>query len=185
MSYEFVPHQISEQYLLDLGVDFENVVNDGGGILRQQLTVLSSAPFFKSIIKKNAYLTIARLDKSKNLKNIDVNKNVKNTLIGTVSGALMDYLDQEAPQKIKRETMIKWLPSSAHEADPFHALQYGKTMTLEAAISKGLGVRYNCQCGMQIVSEPKGENLQTLKNLIEDKNIKSTKQLTKQLELKK
>ena len=179
MAYEFYPHQISEQYLLDLGVDFENVVNDSGGILRQQLTILSSAPFFKAIIKKNAYLTIARLNKSKNLKNIDVNKNVKNTLVGTVSGALMDYIDQDATQEVKKGTIIKWLPSSANEADPFHALQYGKTMTIEAAISKGLGVRYNCQCGMRIVSEPTEKSINTVQKLIESK----TK--PKQLEHKK
>lgn len=181
MAYEFFPSQISEQYLLDLGVDFEDMANESGGLLRGQLTALSSAPFFKSIIKHNAYKTIKRLDMSANIKNIDVNKNLKNTLIGTVSGALMEYIEQEATPEVKKGTIIKWLPSSAEEADPFHALNYGKTMTIETAIKKGLGVRYNCQCGMKIISEPTTKGTSTVQKLIEDK----TRIKPKQLELKK
>ena len=155
---EFYPHEIAEEYLIHLGVNFDAIYNGDGGIKRAQLTALSSAPFFKKDIKANAYKTINRLSASANKKSLDFNKNLYNTLTGTVTAGIMESLEK-IDDKTKTETMIKWLPSSANEQDPFHALQYGKVMTLDAAIKKGLGVRYNCQCGFEIVDKKSSEKI--------------------------
>ena len=104
-------------------------------------------------LKPNAYETIARLSKSKN-PDIKWNNNIKNTLVGTLSSALMEQF-KTLPPADRKKIKIKWLPSTAREEDAVHALYYGKTMSLEKAIKLGLGTRYGCQCRYQVVSGQK------------------------------
>lgn len=64
----------------------------------------------------------------------------------------------------RRQTKLIWLPSSSENADPFHALNYGKEMTLKSALKKGLGHSYGCKCGIQF-NKLHDENVILLKQL--------------------
>jgi len=164
---DFYPNEVALEYLAVMGIDFEAIYNGQDGMQRAQLTALSALPFFKKDVKKNAYKTIHRLDASANKKSIDFAKNLQNTLSGTISTELMQSIETETTPKKRKDTMIVWLPSSADEQDPFHALNYGKTMTLQAALDKGLGTRYGCKCGMRISEKDiEDENLNNLVNNI-------------------
>lgn len=165
MAFTFDPWEAAEQLLLDLGVEFDQVYNEEDGITREQLSILgalsSRVGTFEDqntgkevTIIDSAYKTIHRLHASANKANIDFAANVKNTLVGTVESAMMDTIDQKTTSKQKQQTIIKWIPSTAKEPDPFHALNYGKTMTLQDALNKGLGIRYGCKCSMQILQSP-------------------------------
>lgn len=144
------PFEFALAMLESLGIDFSEIYNERDGIRRSQLRVINRLNAV-SDARVNAYSTIHRLYASPNRDNLDFGKNLKNTLTGTVKTALMDTLD-DLPLKEKRKITIRWLPSSADESDPQHALNYGKTMTLDVAIRKGLGVRYGCKCSFQVIS---------------------------------
>lgn len=88
---------------------------------------------------------------SKNKKTIKFGDNIKNTMVGTVQGALMDRLI-DLPKSEQRKIKIKWIPSAAKEQDSLHALNYGKVMTLDVALRKELGIRYGCKCGMRVLN---------------------------------
>lgn len=47
--------------------------------------------------------------------------------------------------------IIRWLPSCAEDASPFHGLNYGKTMTITQASAKGLG-KGRCQCSFEVMN---------------------------------
>lgn len=155
---KFYPAELASRYLALIGVNYESIYNDDNGMTRAQLSILSGARFFKDI-KGNAYKTIHRLHASANRKNIDFGANLKNTLEGTVSAGIMEKLDDTLTAAEQKKIIIKWLPSSADEQDPFHALNYGKTMTLYDARKKGLGTRYGCQCGFEVVSRTDAKQL--------------------------
>lgn len=143
------PHELAAQYLAFIGVNYAKIYNDENGMTRAQLNILSGAKFFKDI-KGNAYKTIHRLHASANRKNIDFGANLKNTLEGTVSAGIMEAIDNNIPESEQKKIIGTWLPSSADEQDPFHALNYGKTMSLYDARKKGLGTRWGCQCGFEV-----------------------------------
>lgn len=161
------PHNEAEKALEASPVNPDDVYNDRDGITRAQLTAINALPYASDTIKKNTYLTIHRLHASANKANVDFAANVKNTMVGSISSAFMQAVDENLSENQKKTTMIKWLPSSANEPDPFHALNYGKTMSLDQAIKKGLGQRYGCQCGMEILNGSKKtqENLDNLINV--------------------
>lgn len=144
------PFEFALNILNVLGIDFTKIYNGRDGMRREQLKVINRLNAV-SDVKVNAYKTIHRLYASPNRDNLDFGKNLKNTLAGTLKTALMDSLD-DLPLAEKRKVTIRWVPSSAAESDPLHALNYGKTMTLDVAIKKGLGVRYGCQCAFEVVS---------------------------------
>lgn len=144
------PSEIALRFLEILGVDFGQVFNERGGIKRQQLKILNKVNAY-SPVKTNAYKTIHRLEQSPNQQMIDYQKNLKNTLVGTIKTSIMLSLD-DMPKKSKQDVIIRWIPSEAQEQDPIHALNYGKTMTLELALQKGLGTRYGCQCAFEVIS---------------------------------
>lgn len=144
------PYEFALDLLLWLGVDFEKIYNGRGGMKRAQLQVIGKLNAV-SDAKVNAYKTIHRLYASPNKDKLDFGKNLKNTLTGTLKTALMDTFD-DMPIKDKRKITIRWLPSSAHEHRAIHALNYGKTMTMDVAIKKGLGVDYGCQCAFEVIS---------------------------------
>lgn len=144
------PYEFALAMLEFLGVDFDKVYNNRDGIRRNQLKILGKLNAV-SDVKVNAYKTIHRLYASPNRDNLDFGKNLKNTLTGTIKTALMDSLE-DLPKADQRRVTIKWLPSSADESDPAHALNYGKTMTLDVAIRKVLGVRYGCKCAFKVIS---------------------------------
>lgn len=144
------PYEFALDLLQLLGIDFDRIYNQSGGVQRAQLLLLNRLNAV-SDAKVNAYKTIKRLDASPNKKVLDYGKNLKNTLTGTLKTAMMDSLD-DLPLAEKRKVTIRWLPSSADEHDPLHALNYGKTMTLDVAIKKGLGVRYGCKCAFEVIS---------------------------------
>ena len=154
---EIFPHLLALQFLIKNGIKFNQVYNDKGGIKRNQLTALALLPKFSQSVRQNSYLTINRLELSKNKKQVDFTANIKNTMVGTVSGAICDDI-----YSLPDDTLIKWLPSSAHEHDPEHALHYGQVMTLKKAKKLGLGVRYGCQCGMRILDKKVAEKARNI-----------------------
>jgi hypothetical protein len=151
------PSEIALSYLIAQGIEFDDVYNDNDGVTRTQLSILVGMKFFTKETKTNLYKTIHRLHASANKKNINFAANIKNTLVGTVSSTLVESLDVKA--KEDKGILIRWLPSSADEADPMHSLNYGKIMTMGVAIQKGLGVRYGCQCGMEILHKSDAKKL--------------------------
>ena len=167
MAIEFYPYQAAEALIEESDIEPDEAYNERDGLVRAQLTAISTASAVlgtqtfttsdgkteTTTLKKNVYKTIHRLHASANKKNIDFAANVKNTVYNTVQFAIMEKVEA-IPTKQKQETVIRWTPSQAEEADPFHALNYGKTMTLDAALKKGLGTRYGCQCGMIILNAP-------------------------------
>ncbi|MDF4381978.1 hypothetical protein P3440_23120, partial [Vibrio parahaemolyticus] len=72
-----------------------------------------------------------------------------NTTTGTFSSEIVQTL---SISEHTDEIIIEWQPSSAEEERATHALHYGKRMTIKQAEKLGLGVEYNCQCGMKITS---------------------------------
>jgi hypothetical protein len=153
---EINPWELAEQYLLSLGIDWDDLYNDRGGIRREQLTIMQNAPFFSDLIIANTRQTINRLEKSANKKNINFAANVMNTMIGTVATGITETIHQETPP----ETLIIWTASFADEIDPLHAVNYGRTMTLKTAQKKELGTRYGCKCGMAFpVTDPEMDEL--------------------------
>lgn len=144
---EIFPYLLAMELLEFLGIDFEAVYNERGGMRREQLKLINRYQVLTDT-KANAYKTIKRLEKSANKQNIDFAANLKNTMLGTLSNQIMTDLGQsEAAEQI----IIRWIPSSARRHRVIHALEYGKTMTLKQATRKGLGLDYGCQCGMQII----------------------------------
>jgi hypothetical protein len=144
---EFNPWEMAELYLESLGINFDDIYNDRGGIHRAQLTIMQNAGLFSAEVIANTRQTIARLEKSANKKNINFTANVKNTMIGTIATGITESIHEKAdPDKL-----IIWDPSFADEIDPLHALNYGKTMKLSTAKKKELGTRYGCKCGMTFV----------------------------------
>lgn len=173
MSYQFIPHDLAIA-IIDKSKINENaeIYNEDGGIVRAQLTAITAISNIigtykddegnTTTLKNNAYKTIHRLEHSKNKDKIDFDKNLINTLTGTISSALMNSLKNSEEAKV---TMIKWMPSTAKIEDLFHALNYGKIMTMKEAISKGLGVRYNCQCGMLILKNKDSMKIESKLNI--------------------
>lgn len=147
------PYEFALDLLMWLGIDFNAIYNGRGGMHRAQLATIVKLNAV-SDAQVNAYKTIKRLHASPNAKNLNFAGNLKNTLTGTLKTALMDTFD-DMPIKDKRAITIRWLPSSAHEHRAVHALNYGKTMTMDVAIKKGLGVDYGCQCSFEVISGEK------------------------------
>ncbi|HDM8140692.1 TPA: hypothetical protein P0E12_004982 [Vibrio harveyi] len=146
----FSPYMMALGLLEKMGVDFEAVYNGEKGIKREQLKILSALPLARGMTKTNVRQTIKRLSLSDNKKKVNFAANVKNTMVGTVSGAIVHTIDN---YDTIADIEIRWLPSEAKEEDAFHALNYGKRMTLKEAKKRGLGVRYNCQCQFEVVKK--------------------------------
>ncbi|CAH1521292.1 conserved hypothetical protein [Vibrio owensii] len=142
------PYTMAENLLDWFGIDFERIYNESGGMQREQLKLINKYEVLTGA-KSNAYMTIKRLEKSSNKENIDFAANIQNTMTGTLSSQIVQTL---ASSEHADEIIIEWLPSSAEEERATHALHYGKRMTIKQAEKKGLGVEYNCQCGMKIIS---------------------------------
>ena len=153
------PHELAAAFLVAEGVKFDDVYNNAGGRTSKQLSVLLSIPYIGKDLAANAYKTIKRFtdstfSKEKENTQKDINQhydftaNIESTLVGTTSTAIMEGAAKEDPGQL-----IKWLPSSADEQDIKHALEYGRTMTMETALKKGLGTRYGCQCGFEILND--------------------------------
>lgn len=142
---------MSEKLLDWFNIDFDRIYNEQGGMQREQLKLINKYSIL-SEAKSNAYMTIKRLEKSKNKQNIDFAANVKNTMVGTLSCEITKTL---ATSKHADEIIIEWQPSSAEEERATHALHYGQRMTIKQAERLGLGVEYNCQCGMKFINGQK------------------------------
>lgn len=142
------PYSMSQQLLDWFNIDFERIYNEQGGMHREQLKLINKYSILTEA-KSNAYMTIKRLEKSKNKANIDFAANVKNTMVGTLSSEITKTL---ANSEYADEIIIEWQPSSAEEERATHALHYGQRMTIKQAEKLGLGVEYNCQCGMKFIS---------------------------------
>lgn len=148
-------NEVALDLLEFFGIDFTKVYNDRNGIKRDQAKALTRLNALAPV-KQNTYTTIHRLYKSANRQDIDWASNIENTMVGTLSSALItDIQDAQHDNEINPNNdviMIKWLPSESEEHRITHALEYGKTMTLDQAIQKGLVVDYGCKCGFQIVA---------------------------------
>lgn len=70
-------------------------------------------------------------------------KNVWNTVSGTCAEALA----KRELGKLSPDSLIKWLPSTAHDIDLVHLKEYYQVMTVREAISKELCIRIGCKCG--------------------------------------
>lgn len=145
------PYTMAENLLEWFGIDFDDIYNERGGIRREQLKIITRYDVLMDA-KSNAYQTISRLEKSANKDNIDFGKNLKNTLTGTLSSQIVTSI---AKSENADKIIIEWQPSSAEEERATHALHYGKKMPITRAVKLGLGVDYNCQCGIKIVSGQK------------------------------
>ena len=167
MATEIYPYKEAEKAIEKSGIKVDSMYSENTEDLKKtQMQALETASAFmgtvkgskggKTTLEQNVYRTIQRVTVDAKSKDIDVNANIKNTVYNTVQYQYMDKFKDATTDKEKKETMIKWLPSTAEEQDPFHALNYGKTMTMQAALDKGLGTRYGCQCKMEIISAPDG-----------------------------
>ncbi len=145
------PYTMAENLLDWFGIDFERIYNERGGMQREQLKLINKYSILMGA-KSNAYMTIKRLEKSKNRSNLDFAANIKNTMTGTLSGEIVQTL---VKSEHADEMIIEWQPSSAEEERATHALHYGQRMTIKQAEKLGLGVEYNCQCGMKLVAGQK------------------------------
>ncbi|AUR91866.1 hypothetical protein NVP1166O_05 [Vibrio phage 1.166.O._10N.261.51.C7] len=101
-------------------------------------------------VLKNAQKTLTRLDRSDNRDKIKFNRNIRNTVIGTVQSVLMNAV-QKGELK-NAPTLVRIIPSTAQEQDVEHARYYGRTMSLEAAINLGFTVRMGCKCGLEFLN---------------------------------
>ncbi|HCG5597552.1 hypothetical protein ACEV74_00940 [Vibrio parahaemolyticus] len=142
------PYTMAENLLDWFGINFERIYNEHGGMQREQLKLINKYSILMDA-KSNVYMTIKRLEKSKNKSNLDFAANIKNTMTGTLSSEIVQTLSSSEHAD---EIIIEWQPSSAEEERATHALHYGKRMTIKQAEKLGLGVEYNCQCGMKITS---------------------------------
>lgn len=145
---------ILEQY----GIRIENLYAEStGDINKKEIRKLN---LINPVLLHNARMTIERLDKSDNAKNLDFQRNVRNTIVGTLQAVVMEtMLEKEDP---KNPTLVKIIPSKAKEPDAYHARFYGKVMSLQAALKIGITVRYGCQCGIQILTNEQ-KNKEALK----------------------
>jgi len=145
------PYTMAENLLDWFGINFERIYNEQGGMRREQLKLINKYAILTGA-KSNAYKTIKRLDKSSNRANINFTANIQNTITGTLSSEIVQSL---ANSESAAEITIEWQPSSAEEERATHALHYGQRMTIKQAERLGLGVEYNCQCGMKIIAGQK------------------------------
>lgn len=145
------PYTMAGNLLDWFGIDFERIYNEQGGMQREQLKLINKYSILMDA-KSNAYMTIKRLEKSKNKSNLDFAANIKNTMTGTLSSEIVQTLSKSEHAD---EMIIEWQPSSSKHERRTHALHYGKRMTIKQAEKLGLGVEYNCQCGMKFVSGQK------------------------------
>lgn len=145
---DLYPRDIAEEYLISLGIDFEAMANDSGGIVRAQLQILTQASkhFNAPNLAKDARKTIARISNTPN-------QNYAANLYNTVLGILTTSITEEYYRTANPNQMVTWLPSDAEEQDLEHALNYGKTMTVKTAQKKGLGIRIGCKCGFSFKKE--------------------------------
>ncbi|ALR91304.1 hypothetical protein [Vibrio alginolyticus] len=145
------PYTMAENLLEWFGIDFERIYNERGGMQREQLKLINKYSILMGA-KSNAYMTIKRLEKSKNKSNLDFAANIQNTMTGTLSSEIVQTL---AKSEHADEMIIEWQPSSSKHERRTHALHYGQRMTIKQAERLGLGVEYNCQCGMKLISGQK------------------------------
>ena len=151
------PYEIASAYLALINIDFEEVANGQGGIQQEQLSLLTSAAFIAPALAKNARITIKRLEKSANKKNIDMAANVENTLTGTLASAITDEIEAEFEDE---DPMVRWMPSVSDEIDILHATNYAKVMKLSTALGKGLGRRYGCKCSFQFINDTNTDRIE-------------------------
>lgn len=156
---DIYPDEIAREWLEAQGIDWLALANGRGGIQAAQLAILRAAARFFGVpgLVDNARETIARVNRSQVMQEAKsaaagraiYARNLKNTIVGTLSSAITEqYMAAAEPGQF-----LKWLPSDAREIDPQHALNYGKTMKVETAKTKELGTRYGCKCGWHFISE--------------------------------
>lgn len=159
LANSFNPNEMAFAALLDVDFDIESLVVYRNlipiGFNRKEIKKLRSLPNSDEVIE-NMTTTFRRLVKNRlDGGNPDFKANLKNTIGGTITTHIIDQFSEEDAKRIQ----IKWIPSSAENADPYHMRFYGKTMSLYRARHLGLGNSkyasqrgYGCQCGCQIIS---------------------------------
>lgn len=141
------PHRLAETWLRQAGVKFSDLYSVSTGEINKR--ELAKIYAFSPTLYLNVLETLRRLNKSENPE-IQFNRNLKNTLVGSMAREIVEKAAQ-AEQRGK-PTIIKWMPSTAKEPDAYHSRFYGRTMTLKSAKDLGLGIRYGCKCGFQVLS---------------------------------
>lgn len=102
------------------------------------------------LLLSNARQTINRLDRSANKAGLNFQRNVRNTITGTLQAVIMEKLREGESRN--NPTLVRIVPSKAKEPDAYHARFYGKVMSLDAALEIGITLRYGCQCGLYILN---------------------------------
>ena len=147
---QFYPQLVALEMLLFLGINHYDLYDEVEEEFTERAVLLfASAGALGLFLKSNAAKTITRLKASKNPA-IKFGRNLELTLVGSLSTAIMEHLSSDFDEKDKNP-LVRWITSSARDPDPFHAIQYGKVMTLRRARALGLGTRYGCQCGFEFV----------------------------------
>lgn len=120
-------------------------------------TALSFVDAIDFINKKDVVTTALKVIKSykgrikdETLSKTDMKKDPA-LLINRVQNEINFQITREIQDKYKGER-ARWLPSSAGEPDPEHALNYGKEYIIGEGINgEEPGDRYGCQCGQEIL----------------------------------
>jgi hypothetical protein len=101
----------------------------------------------------------AGLDKSAGKAVKDEITDSPKQLIQRVQNEIVYQVAQGIQEKYEGEIGI-WMPSSADEPDPEHALNYGKEYVIGVGINgEEPGDRYGCQCGVEIKTRETKLNL--------------------------
>lgn len=148
MAFIFHPEMYVKRFLYDNGIKISRLyANSTEDINKTEANKLKS---LNPEILANAEKTLARLDRSHNRGNIKFNRNIRNTVIGTVQSVLMNAV-QKGELK-NAPTLVRIIPSTSKEQDVEHARYYGRVMSLEAAINLGFTVRMGCKCGLEFLN---------------------------------
>ncbi len=141
------PRKLAQDWLQAAGIKISELYSPSTGEINK--IELRKIYAFNPVLAQNIIETFNRLNASDN-PNIKFNENLKTTLIGSMTTEIMKNVsDGETKSK---PTLIKWMPSTAKEPDAYHSRFYGRVMTLKAAQDLGLGIRWGCKCGFQVLS---------------------------------
>ena len=157
---QFYPNSVALEILLLVGINQYELYDEAEEEFTEKAALIFAFTGALGLfLKSNAAKTITRLRASKNPA-IKFGRNLELALVGSLSTAIMEHLSADFENEKDKSPLVRWIASSARDPDPFHAVQYGKVMSLRRARTLGLGTRYGCQCGFEFV-HPKNKRALT------------------------
>ena len=165
------PHELAENYVKALGLDFNKILNPKQAFKRQlSITAgMSATGVVDPALLADAYLIVKSVNDSIK-QSIEHNQKLaaEQAAVNDVTQAKQaQQYSTLAEQRItntashtfaadiaaeRGDDLIVWQPSDARVPDIAHQVHYGKTMTLDDAVNKyQLGTRYGCRCGFEFV----------------------------------